>query len=180
MNSKFLNAAYGLALGAAMLSGAGIAAAGEARSQTTAPAKSPVNLSSEVKIERSSIDASGKEIITLLEPKDVTVVPGDRVVFKLNVVNNGTEPASGFRATNPIPAAVAFVAAAEDWAEVSVDGGTSWGKLAVMTVKVKAADTGVETTRAATAEDVTHVRWIFAGAIGPGAKTAVSYRGVVK
>lgn len=180
MKSNFLNVAYGLALGTAMLSGAGIAAAGEARGQTTAPAKSPVNLSSEVKIERSSIDSVGKEVITLFEPKDVTVVPGDRVVFKLNVVNNGAEPASGFRATNPIPAAVAFVAAAEEWAEVSVDGGTSWGKLAAMTVKVKAADTGVETTRAATAEDVTHVRWIFAGAIAPGAKTAVSYRGVVK
>lgn len=180
MKNKFLSVAYGLSLGAAMLSGAGIAAAGKARGQTSAPAKSPVNLSSEVKIERSSIDTLGKEIVTLSEPKDVTVVPGDRVVFKLNVVNNGAEPAIGFRATNPIPAAVTFIAVTEDWAEVSVDGGASWGKLAAMTVKVKAADTGVETTRAATAEDVTHVRWIFAGAIAPGAKTAVTYRGVVK
>ena len=180
MKSEFLNVAYGLALGAAMVSGVGIAAAGEARGQTSAQPKSPVILSSEVKIERSVLDASGKEIVTLFEPKDVTVVPGDRVLFKLNVVNSGSEPASGFRATNPIPAPVTFVTVSEDWAEVSVDGGAVWGKLEAMTVKVKAADTGIETTRAATSEDVTHVRWIFSGAIAPGAKTAVSYRGVVK
>ena len=179
MKSKFFNVAYGFALGAAMLSGAGIAAS-EARGQTTAPAKSPVNLSNEVKIERIVLDASGKETATLFEPKDVIVVPGDRVVFILNVVNSGGAPASGFRATNPIPGPITFVTVTEDWAEVSVDGGTNWGKLAAMTVKVKAADTGVETTREATAADVTHVRWIFSNAIAPGAKTAVSYRGVVK
>ena len=179
MKSKFFTVAYGFALGAAMLSGAGIAAS-EARGQSTSPDKSPVNLSSEVKIERTQLDALGKETTTLHEPKDVVVVPGDRIVFTLNVVNSGTAAASGFRATNPIPAAVAFVAVTEEWAEVSVDGGTNWGKLAAMTVKEKSAETGVETTRAATAADVTHVRWIFSNASAAGAKTAVSYRGVVK
>jgi hypothetical protein len=29
-------------------------------------------------------------------------------------------------------------------------------------------------------QDVTHVRWIFADAIAPGATRTVSYRGVVK
>lgn len=179
MKTKFLNAAYALALGAAFVSGT-VMAAGEARGQTVAAAKSPVNLSSDVKIERTELDAAGKEKTVLREPKDVIVVPGDRVVFTLSVTNSGAESASGFRATNPIPGPVTFIAVTEDWADVSVDGGKSWGKLAAMTVKVNAADTGVETMRAATAEDVTHVRWVFADAIAPGAKTAVSYRGVVK
>lgn len=179
MKTKFLNAAYVLALGAAFVSGS-VLAAGDARGQTTTSAKSPVNLSSDVKIERTQLDATGKETTVLREPKDVIVVPGDRVVFTLNVTNTGAEAAAGFRATNPIPGPIRFIEVGEDWAEISVDGGTTWGKLAAMTVKVKAADTGVETTRAASAEDVTHVRWVFANAIAPGAKTAVSYRGVVK
>ena len=116
----------------------------------------------------------------LRDPKDVIVVPGDRVVFTLNVSNSGTEPAAGFRATNPIPAPVAFVAVTEDWAEVSVDNGVNWGKLATLSVKAKAADTGADIVRAAAAQDVTHVRWVFTEAIAPGSKTAVSYRGVVK
>jgi uncharacterized repeat protein (TIGR01451 family) len=179
MKMKYWNAAYALALGAAMLSGSVIAAS-KAHAQTASSSKSPVVLSSDVRIERAVTDAAGKETVTLREPKDVIVVPGDRVVFTLNVTNTGAEPAAGFRATNPIPGPVTFVSVAEDWAELSVDNGATWGKLAAMTVKVKAADTGVETTRAATAEDVTHVRWVFADAIAPGAKTAVSYRGVVK
>lgn len=179
MKTTFLNMAHALALGAAIVSGSTLAA-GDALAQTAPAAKSPVNLSSEVKIERTQIDAAGKETTVLREPKDVIVVPGDRVIFTLNVTNSGAEAAAGFRATNPIPGPVTFIAVTEDWAEVSVDGGKSWGKLAAMTVKVKAADTGVETTRAASAEDVTHVRWVFSDAIAPGAKTAVSYRGVVK
>jgi len=179
MKIKYWNVAYALALGVAMVSGSVIAAS-QAQAQSATSSKSPVNLASEVRIERVVVDATGKETITLLEPKDVIVVPGDRVVFTLNVTNTGAEPASGFRATNPIPGPVTFVSAAEDWAEISVDNGANWGKLAAMSVKAKAADTGVEITRAATAEDVTHVRWVFSNPIAPGAKTAVSYRGVVK
>lgn len=179
MTTKFLNTAYALALGAAFMSGS-MLVTGDAQAQTAPAAKSPVNLSSEVKIERIEVDAAGKETTVLREPKDVVVVPGDRVIFTLNVTNNGAEAASGFRATNPIPAPVAFIEVSEDWAEVSVDGGKSWGKLAGMTVKAKAADSGVETTRAASAEDVTHVRWVFTNAIAPGTKVALSYRGVVK
>ena len=179
MKLSSLNIMYGVALGVAMLSGAGLAAS-EARSQTAAAPKSPVNLSSEVKIERTLVDAAGKEITTLNEPKDVVVVPGDRIVFTLTVSNEGTEAAAGFRATNPIPAAVTFVSVTQDWAEVSVDGGATWGKLAALTVTSKAAENTTDITRAATVDDVTHIRWIFADAIAPGAKSVVSYRGVVK
>lgn len=179
MKMKYWNVAYALALGTVMVSGS-VMGASKALAQSAAPSKSPVNLSSDVKIERVVVDAAGKETITLNDPKDVIVIPGDRVVFTLNVTNTGAEPASGFRATNPIPGPVTFVSAREDWAEVSVDNGVNWGKLEAMSVKIKAADTGVETSRGATAEDVTHVRWVFSNPIAAGTKTAVSYRGFVK
>lgn len=149
-----------------------------AYAQTAAP--SPVTLTSDVKIERVETDAAGKEKITLYTPKDVAVVPGDTVVFTLEVTNTGSQPAAGFRATNPMPAAVKFTSVAEDWAEVSVDGGTNWGKLATLKVKAKDAAGTAEVERSATAEDVTHVRWVFADAIAPGAKRTISYRGAVR
>lgn len=149
-----------------------------AQAQGTAP--SPVALTSDVKIERVTVDAAGKEQVTLHTPKSVVVVPGDKVLFTLEVVNNGAEPASGFRATNPIPAAVKFTSVAEDWADVSVDGGTTWGKLAQLKVKAKNAEGTAEIERNAEAQDVTHVRWVFADAIAPGAKRAISYRGEVR
>ena len=159
-----------------------IGASGIARAQTASIPANPVNLSSEVKIERTEKDANGKEITLLRDPKDVVIVPGDKVLFTLNVVNSGSEPAAGFRATNPIPAAVTFVAVDQDWAEVSVDGGVSWGKIGTLMINnsTEATDNSAVPLRAAGPEDVTHVRWVFADAIASGGKSSVSYRGVVK
>ena len=173
---KFISyAIYALALATAVF------AAVSASAQTAAPAAaSPVTLSSDVKIERVEVDAAGKEKITLYAPKQVVVVPGDKVVFTLDVVNTGVEPAAGFRATNPMPGPVQFVSVNEDWAEVSVDGGTNWGKLSGLKVKAAPAEGAAPVERAADVADVTHVRWVFAEAIAPGGKRTISYRGVIK
>ena len=65
-------------------------------------------------------------------------------------------------------------------ATLVVDGGKSWGKLADLKVSVAGKDGAAATLRAAAAEDVTHVRWIFAKPIAPGAEGTISYRGMVK
>lgn len=164
----------------------GLALAGAVFAASVAPAHAqaataqPVTLSSEVKIERVETDAAGKQKTELFTPTDIAVVPGDKVVFLLEVVNTGTAPAAGFRATNPMPGAVQFASVAEDWAEVSVDGGTNWGKLSALKISSKAADGTAQAERAASPEDVTHVRWVFADTIAPGATRKLSYRGVVK
>lgn len=145
----------------------------------SAPA-SPVKLSSDVKIERTETDTAGVQKQVLYTPKDVAVVPGDTVLFTLLVSNTGTEPAVGFRATNPMPNAVRFASVSEEWADVSVDGGVNWGKLTELTVKAKDPATAAEIERPANAEDVTHVRWVFSDVIAPGVRRTVSYRGVVK
>ncbi|MBK9002866.1 MAG: hypothetical protein IPM67_05565 [Sphingomonadales bacterium] len=141
---------------------------------------SSVVLSSEAMVERVETGADGQERVVLKQPKDVIVVPGDRVIFTLRYMNKGSEAASGFRATNPMPGPVQFVSAEEDWAEVSVDGGVSWGKLTELKVAVKGIDGAPATVRAAAAEDVTHVRWVFTAPIAPGAQGTVSYRGLIK
>lgn len=160
-----------------------VVASTEAMAQTApaaASTTSPVTLTSDVKIERVVVDATGKETVTLHAPKSVVVVPGDKVLFTLEVTNTGAQPAAGFRATNPMPGPVQFVSVAEDWAEVSVDGGTNWGKLAALKVKTAPADGGAPVERAADLADVTHVRWIFPDAIAPGGTRKISYRGVIK
>jgi hypothetical protein len=165
-------------LGAALVGAAAVAFA-SAPAHAYAAGES-VTLSSEAMIERTETDKAGRERTVLKTPKDVIIVPGDKVIFTLKYANKGAEPASGFRATNPMPGPVQFVAAAEDWAEVSVDGGQSWGKLSALAVRAKSADGVNEVTRAATPEDVTHVRWVFSNAIAPGSEGSVSYRGIIK
>ena len=163
------------------LAAAALLFSGVAYAQTApAPAASPVTLTSDVKIERVEIDAAGKEKVSLYAPEQVVVVPGDKVLFTLQVTNTGAQPAAGFRATNPMPAPVQFVSVTEDWAEVSVDGGNIWGKLAVLKVKTAPTDGTAAVERAADFADVTHVRWVFPDAIAPGGKRNISYRGVIK
>ncbi len=79
-----------------------------------------------------------------------------------------------------MPAAIAFVSTAEDWAEVSVDGGKTFGKLGSLTVMAPPAEGAAPVSRPATAEDVTAVRWAFKTPIAAGASGKLSYRGVVK
>ncbi len=170
-----LDVAYAAGLLGAALAGT-LLATGSAKAQTA----NAVVIASEAQIERSVTAADGKERTKLHNPKDVIVVPGDRVIFTLKYSNKGTTPAAGFRATNPMPAPVQFLSTAEDWAEVSVDGGSHWGKLSDLQVPVKSVDGGRDSLRAATAEDVTHVRWVFSKAIAPGTSGTVSYRGMIK
>lgn len=140
-----------------------------AAAQTT----NAVSLNSDVLVERTSTDALGRAQVTLEEPS--TVVPGDKLVFVLRYRNNGASPAADFVVTNPLPSAVAFQAAGDERAEVSVDGGRNWGRLGALTV---AGEDGA--ARAAQAADVTHIRWAFAQPIPAGEAGRLMFRGIVR
>ena len=101
-------------------------------------------------------------------------MPGDRLVFGTDYANNGTEAVRNFNVTNPLPAAVRLAPDADPALTVSVDGGKSWGKLSEL--QVTATD---GTTRAATHEDVTHVRWVLAS-IAPGETGRLTYPAIIR
>lgn len=132
-----------------------------------------VSLSSKVLVERIRQEADGKTRTVREEPGVVT--PGDKLVFLLGYRNNGAAPATGFVVTNPIPGSVAFAGGESEGAQVSVDGGNSWGALAAL--RVANAD---GTSRPAGQADVTHIRWTFAQPIAPATSGQLSFRGVVK
>ena len=132
-----------------------------------------VRLTSNVLVERIVKDVGGNDTVVLEEPKVVT--PGDRLVFTLDYKNMGTEPAEDFVITNPIPEAVSYAGGEADGSVVSVDGGTTWGALASLTV----AGTDGQ-PRAAQPSDVTHVRWTFPQPIPVGSGGKLTFRGTVK
>ena len=141
----------------------------------TAAAAAPndVTLANAVFVEHVRVDAQGRRTVALDPPQVVT--PGDHLVFVLTYRNGGTQPATGFSVTNPIPPAVAFERSDDANAMVSVDGGRTWGALATLTV---AQPDG--SRRPAAAADVTHVRWSFSQPIPAGAEGRLTFRGVVK
>ena len=133
---------------------------------------SDVALESTVLVERSEQQADGTVSMTLEEP--TRVVPGDNLLFVLEYHNEGAEPAENFRVVNPLPEAVAFRDTERAGAEFSVDGGEHWGALSALTI------TGEDgSTRPATRDDVTHVRWILDQAIPAGGEATIEVESVV-
>lgn len=134
-------------------------------------APSQVALVGEVKLEKT-ITENGKSRTELLEPK--VVVPGDRLLFTTRYSNRGTQVANNFVVTSPLPAAVVLSHDAAEGYVVSVDGGKTWGALAL--AKVPDGKGGL---RAAQASDVTHLRWTVAS-VAPGASGMVRYHAIVR
>lgn len=169
-------ALYAVALCFSVVIGSAAAVFSTANAQTA----EQVSLSSEVFIERTEIGEDGSEKTVLKTPKDVVVIPGDRLKFILSYKNETGDDVTGFKATNPIPGAVVFTDAREDWAQVSVDGGKTWGKLEELVVEAVDESNGTTVSRAASNADVTHVRWVFDQKIANAAKGDISYRAIVR
>ena len=192
---------YAAALGLAAVVGGTMAT--QAMAQDGSAARKAVEIKSNVMLERVETDDNGAETIELVNPAadGVVVVPGDGLLVTLTYTNTGADSAENFRAVNPINKAIRVTSISEDWAEVSVDGGTTWGKLETLTVMdsvpepdasasdtvadevsgdVTAPETLPASPRAAQMSDITHIRWTFADPIPAGASGNVSFRGVVK
>lgn len=140
---------------------------------TSALAATPLELKSDVFVERQVVRNDGSNTVVLEKPNLVT--PGDNLVFVVRYKNVGTATANNFVVTNPLPAAVAFNGTTDGLEIVSINGGKSWGTLG--TLRVANVD---GTTRPATATDVTHIKWNLNQPLTAGAEGKVIFRGIVK
>lgn len=148
------------------------AAAATAAAPALAQSANPVQLNSDVLVERT-ITENGQTRVLLEEPS--AVVPGDTLVFVLRYENTGRQAATNFVITNPLPQAVRYTGTVDAGASVSVDGGRNWGTLGDL--RVREADGSL---RPARAEDVTHIRWAFAQPIAAGEAGRLMFRGIVR
>ncbi len=139
----------------------------------SAQAATPLQLSSDVFVEREIVRADGSRTVVLEKPN--LVLPGDNLVFVVKYRNVGSATASNFVVTNPLPAAVAFNGTSDGLEVVSIDGGRSWGVLSVL--RVKQAN---DTVRAAERRDVTHIKWNLNQPLTAGAEGKLIFRGIVK
>jgi uncharacterized repeat protein (TIGR01451 family) len=150
-----------------------IAAIGATFAPGLALAASPIQLSSDIYVEKQQKLADGRSSVVLVTPK--TILPGDQLIFVVNYKNIGAKPATGITVTNPIPRAIAFSGTSDGNEIVSIDSGKSWGKLSQL--RVTNAD---GTARAALMTDVTHIKWTMNQALAAGSVGKLIFRGVVK
>ena len=134
-------------------------------------APADVSLKGEVQQDKVVVEQGVPKHVLVTPQK---VLPGDKLIFTTAYRNNGKQAVQNFVVTNPLPQGVVYSADGASGAQVSVDGGKTWGALDAL--KVSDGKGGM---RAAQAADVTHVRWTVAS-IAPGANGTVSYHAVVR
>jgi len=139
----------------------------------SASAATPLELKSDVFVERQIVRNDGSNTVILEKPNLVT--PGDNLVFVVRYKNVGASTAKNFVVTNPLPAAVAFNGTTDGSEVVSINGGKSWGTLGTLRV---ANVNG--TTRPAVSTDVTHIKWNLNQPLTAGAEGKLIFRGIVK
>jgi uncharacterized repeat protein (TIGR01451 family) len=137
---------------------------------------SPVTIKLIAEVELTT-NEQGRETKRLV-PAD-RVVPGDRLIYSLEVVNTAATTVPGPTVTTPVPAHMRYVAdsAVGPGTEVSfsVDGGSSFDVPENLQVKGSNGE-----LRAAEATDYTHIRWQFKSSLKAGSVAFVRFRAIAK
>jgi uncharacterized repeat protein (TIGR01451 family) len=136
----------------------------------------PLEVKAVAEIESKSTEA-GRQVVKLI-PAD-RVVPGDRVIYTLEVRNSGAAALDAPVVIHPIPEHMRYVAdtAVGPAAEVtySVDGGRSFDRAENLTVPGPGG-----LPRLAVAADYTHIRWRLRNSLKANSTAFVRFRAVVK
>lgn len=138
------------------------------------PAEGPLSLSSHVMAQVRQTAADGTHRITLAPAAHAA--PGDAVVVQLAYRNTGPAPLADLVLANPLPAGLRYrgPVAGTPEPEVSADG-RRFAPLAALTVALPAGG-----SRAATADDVTHVRWRLSRPLAPGASGTLGFNAGIR
>jgi uncharacterized repeat protein (TIGR01451 family) len=136
----------------------------------------PLEIRAVAEVEEKSM-AGGREVVKLI-PAD-RVVPGDRVLYTLEVRNTGAAALDAPVITHPVPDHMRYVAdtAVGPGADVtySVDGGHTFDR--AENLKVPGPDGA---PHLAVAADYTHIRWQLKKSLKSNSMAFVRFRALVK
>ncbi len=135
----------------------------------------PLSIKAIAEVESKGVDGAHPSVKLVSADR---VVPGDRVIYTLEVRNTGAAVLEAPTIIHPIPEHVRYVAdsAVGPGAEVSysVDGGKSFDRAENLLVKT---DDGQ--SRPATAADYTHIRWHLKNSLKANSVAFVRFRALV-
>lgn len=106
------------------------------------------------------------------------VAPGERILYKLDLVNDGEQEARNPVALGPVPAGTAFVPGTASTApnlqvDYSIDGGKTYSEKPLITVTGR---DGRRQTLPAPADRYTTIRWTWRTPLAAGTTASVSYQ----
>lgn len=134
-----------------------------------------LNVKTVVQKQEVTVNDNG-ETETSLVPAE-TVIPGETVVYTISFENISDEAADNVVITNPIADTLTYVDGSAfgpgTEIEFSVDGGQTFASRDALTV----TEEGV--TRAANANDFTHIRWVVREELAAGAQGVARFAAIL-
>lgn len=142
----------------------------------SAAAQSHLDVQTTVHKEEVFVNTAGEEETRLVTAE--RVVPGETVYYTITFTNISNDSADNVVITNPIAENLVYLdgSAAGEGMDIvfSADGGVSFAAATDLTV----TDNG--TSRTATAEDFTHVRWVMRNDLAAGAQGIARFAAVLE
>jgi len=135
-----------------------------------------LSASQTVEVAIVGVDDAGELSVTYQTAEEVA--PGDEIRYVLDYTNEGSDAADNVRLDMPVPAQINLIEGSVEAGAAnvsySIDGGETFSTRGELTITANGQQ------RAATAEEITHIRWSFAESIAPGTAGTISYRGVLQ
>lgn len=114
---------------------------------------------------------NGESKIEWIKPNSIT--PGDRVGYRLTVVNTGDKPAANIVLNNPVPENTLYVDGSARGANSLIVFSVDQGKTFAQSEKLFIQKDGKKLP--ATAKDYSNIRWILNSELKAGEKDSVQY-----
>ncbi len=131
-----------------------------------------LNVTTVVQVEEVTIGDNGERQTRLVAAD--TIVPGDVVIYTTTVENISEEAADNVVVTSPVPEHLSYVSGSAFGPgmviKFSVDGGGNYASAEDLTVEEDGQ------SRAATAKDYTHVRFVMQNDLAAGAQGMTRFR----
>lgn len=143
-------------------------------SQAFAQTQACIALKSVAEVEQEVVDAKGQKSVKLVPA--TTVVPGTVVTWTVTADNVCKQPSDQVTINNAIPDHMTYVANSATGTGAAITyslDGKSFGSAEQLTVQENGA------ARKARADEYKHIRWVFKGALAPGAQAVARFRAVL-
>jgi uncharacterized repeat protein (TIGR01451 family) len=129
-------------------------------------------------VERATMTVAvdGRESLTYSPASEVQ--PGERVRYSLVYANDGADAAENVDLVMPVPSEVTYLEASVEGTTGTVLFSADAGQSFAPRDDVRISDG--DTTRLASAAEITHIKWQFSAPIAPAATGTVSYSAVLK
>lgn len=143
----------------------------------TAISASALTASQKVQKEVTVQQADGTNAVKLVSADEVT--PGEVIVYTVDFTNDQAEPVSDIVLAMPVPSDVRFLEGSADKTgavvRYSADGGDSFVDRSSLVLPAVGGG-----TRAASADDITHIQWRIAGPVLAGSSDAITFKARLK